>query len=802
MLEGIGTTARFMQQFIQMQFKRCCWVCRWARLSAIVVGAVPLALQAQTSQTVYDDALQSPWANWSWGSLVDFNNSTAFHSGTKSISVTITNFWVTNTWGAIYLHAPAFDTSPYTNLTFWVNGGPSGGQQLQVAAELSGVPGPSVTLAPLPANSWQQISIPLSSLGVDNRPNMDGFWVQETIGTPLPTFYLDDITLAAGANAPPNTNSQVTVAINVSSNRHAISPLIYSVAFATPAQLLDLNAPLNRSGGNTTTRYNWLLNTANHANDWYFETFPDNPNAPAGSADQFVSDSKNGGAQPMLTIPMIGWLPSQRAQLASYSIGKYGPQTGHDPYAADAGNGIGTNASNHTSWLITTNSPFDANIHTNSTFQRFFLQHLTNTWGLSTNGGVRYYLMDNEHALWNSTHRDVHPIGTTMTEIRDDMLDYMSMVKAVDPSALVCGPEEWGWPGYLYSGFDWQWAGANNNYNAAAFPDRATNGGWDYIPWLLDQFRQRATNGNLRLFDYLTVHIYPQGDSQGHYEYGNDTSTATQLLRNRSTRQLWDPNYFDPSWIQNTIKLIPRIKGWVTTYYPGTKTGITEYNWGAEDHINGATAQADIFGIFGREGLDLATRWTTPANTSPTYKAMKMYRNYDGNKSTFGDTSVSAAVPNPDNVSAFAAVRSSDGALTAMVINKQLTNSTPVLLNFTNFLPANTAQVWQLTSANTITRLSDLAFTGNSFTNTVPPQSITLFVLPTGGAPRLRAGTVSGTTFDFWLDGVAGQRYALLATSNFVNWMPVQTNLLSASSLHLNLPTTNQYRLFRAEWIP
>ena len=57
---------------------------------------------------------------------------------------------------------------------------------------------------------------------------------------------------------------------------------------------------------------------------------------------------------------------------------------------------------------------------------------------------------------------------------------------------------------------------------------------------------------------------------------------------------------------------------------------------------------------------------------------MQMYRNYDGAKSAFGDTSVSASVPNPDNVSAFAAVRSSDGALTVMAINKYLTGSTPV----------------------------------------------------------------------------------------------------------------------------
>ena len=51
----------------------------------------------------------------------------------------------------------------------------------------------------------------------------------------------------------------------------------------------------------------------------------------------------------------------------------------------------------------------------------------------------------------------------------------------------------------------------------------------------------------------------------------------------------------------------------------------------------------------------MGARWTTPASSTPTYKAMKMYRNYDGNRSTFGDTSVAASVPNPDNVAAFAA---------------------------------------------------------------------------------------------------------------------------------------------------
>ena len=50
---------------------------------------------------------------------------------------------------------------------------------------------------------------------------------------------------------------------------------------------------------------------------------------------------------------------------------------------------------------------------------------------------------------------------------------------------------------------------------------------------------------------------------------------------------------------------------------------------------------------------------------------MKMYRNYDGNRSTFGDTSVRATRHRqPDNLSVFAAERTADGALTVMVIAK------------------------------------------------------------------------------------------------------------------------------------
>ena len=530
----------------------------------------------------------------------------------------------------------------------------------------------------------------------------------------------------------------ITIAVDVSANRHPINPNIYGVAHATTAELNDLNSPLNRNGGNNTTRYNWQLNADNRGNDWYYESIADGSATAGERGDTFVANSRAANAQAMLTIPTIEWVAkvgANRSKLAGFSIAKYGAQTGNDwQWFADAGNGVRTNGQ-----YVTGNDPNDANVPSNSTFQQGWVQHLVGRWGTNMNGGLRYYILDNEPSIWQGTHRDVRPTGPTMDEIRSKMLDYGAKIKAVDPSALVVGPEEWGWSGYFYSGYDQQYGAA---HGWGSLPDRNNHGGADYLPWLLDALRQNNTATGVRLLDVFTVHYYPQGG-----EFSDDVSSAMQLRRNRSTRSLWDPGYVDETWINDKVQLIPRLTDWVNNYYPGTLTGITEYNWGAESHINGATAQADIYGIFGREGLGMAARWATPASSTPTYKAMKLYRNYDGSRSTFGETSVSATAPNPDAVAAFAAQRSSDGALTVMVIAKSLSGSTPATIALANFAHSGAAQAWQLTAANAITRLSDVSVSGSSFAVTLPPQSITLFVVgAASGAPsaptnfRIRPG--------------------------------------------------------------
>ena len=534
-------------------------------------------------------------------------------------------------------------------------------------------------------------------------------------------------------------NPSTYVAVDAQANRHAINPDIYGLAFAATSDLVALNAPLNRSGGNAETSYNWQLNSDNRGADWYFESIADPVSTPGYRHDQFIQTTRaaNIGAQALLTVPMIdyiGNLGPGRSTLWSLSIAKYGPQTGWDQYNPDAGNGISTAAGNN---------PADASTPNSQAIQQAWVQHMIATWGLASAGGLQYYLMDNEPSIWFSSHRDVAPTGATYSQIYNDYLSYAGAVRALDPTATIVGPEEWGWLALFYSGFDQQnGTGPGSDY--------ATHNNTYYYPWLLQQLASYQQATGQQLLNVLSVHYYPQDGS-----FSDDDSLAQQLIRNQSTRSLWDPKYVDKSWIATVgidggiVDLIPNLKSWVKQYYPSLKLAVTEYNWGDEPNLNGATTQADVLGIFGRQSLDMATRWTVPVNPSPTYLAMQIYRNYDGNNSTFGNTSVYAGVADPDYLSSFAAVRSSDHALTVMVVNKQQ-GSTPVSISLANFATTGTAQAWQIASAtqSSITSLGNVAIANNSIITTLPSQSITLFVIPAGhvtsvpSAPTGLAATV------------------------------------------------------------
>lgn len=709
-------------------------------LSALVVSiGLSAPAQAATDRVIYGDALGSGVQNWSWDTTVNAANGSPVQAGSASIAVTYDA-----AWAGLYLHLDsAQSTAGYDRIRFYVRGGSTTAQLRFVVDEVQA--GAAISAAP---GSWTLVERSLGSLGAP--ATIQELQWQDTTGNTQPTFYIDSITLVASTGTPTATplptptqppSSGPTLSVNVTADRAPISRWIYGINYPDEGFAEELALPVARWGGNATTRYNWQLDVYNTGSDWYYENIPNavaNVAAlPNGSAaDRFVMANKAAGSDTLMTVPLIGWVAKRRVDNHPYDCGfqvsRYGAQQSTDSWDTNCGNGVWSNGTN-----VAGNNPTDTSVAVTPAFVRDWVLHLKNTFGAANTGGVRFYNLDNEPMLWNSTHRDIHPNPATYDEITNLGIDYAAAVKEADPAARTLGPVLWGWCAYFYS--------ARDNCGQGT-QDYSSHGNTYFVPWYLSQMRAYEQAHGTRLLDFLDLHYYPQASGVSLSEAGN---AATQALRLRSTRSLWDPTYVDESWIASmgldggVVKLIPRMQAWVDTYYPGTDLAITEYNWGGLESMNGALAQADVLGIFGREGLDLATLWAPPDPTDPGAFAFRMYLNYDGAGSTFGETRVRATSTDQGQLSIYAAQRASDQAVTVMVINKT-TGSLSTTLNLTGFSAAAAARVFRYSSADLahIVRQSDLTVTTSGVAFSVPANSITLIELLPGTplvlTPRVR----------------------------------------------------------------
>lgn len=691
-------------------------------------GATPVvspgihAAALTNTVSVYGDSLAAGYQNWSWSTAVNFTGSSPVQAGTRSMQV---NF--NSAWAGLYLHTDAgIDSTRVDTLRLWIHGGTLGNQTMRVVLEVNGALSDKSFTFKAVANTWTLVEVPTLTLGASGM--ITGLAVQDTLGKAQPAFFLDEVLFyMKGAVQPP---ADFVLNVDAALGRKPISPNIYGISFAGEVLAKDLKLPVRRWGGNRTSRYNYKVDADATGNDWYFEGYPvanANPGIlPKGNAvDLFVQQDRRTGTASLITVPMIGYITRDRTVRCGFSVAKYGPQQAVDPWRPDCGNGVKPDGS-----FITGNSPLDTSSGSNSTFMQGWINHLVQTFGNANAGGVKYYNLDNEPNLWNSTHRDVHPQPTGYDELLSKTVDYGSKIKAADPGAQLLGPAEWGWTNYFYSAKD---AAAGGDWWNTR-PDRKAHGDMELVAWYLQKLKAYETTNGKRLLDYLDLHYYPQSGV-----YNSDTTAATRAKRLRSTRSLWDPTYTDESWIADKVNLIPRMKQWVNTYYPGTRLAVGEYNFGAPDHINGAVTQADVLGIFAREGMDMAVLWGTtflnqgeagydPDHTPITY-AMRMYRNYDGLGGAFGDTYVQSSSPDQNKVSVYAAERASDKAVTVMLVNKQETAQNIVLQ--TKNVAATTAKGFQYTATapKSIVVLPNLTLSAGKVSASLPASSITLLVI-------------------------------------------------------------------------
>ena len=505
----------------------------------------------------------------------------------------------------------------------------------------------------------------------------------------------------------------VSYVLDCAAGGQAISPLIFGVGGEEPGAG-ELGASARRWGGNPTTRYNWELNTVNLTKDWFFK----NTAGRKGDYRLFLDENRQQGLSTTLTVPMLGWVAKDDTSYA-FPVSAFGAQQATAPDAADVGNGVGSDGQ-----LITPGPPTLTSVAATPEWVAKWVATIRSE-DAGRARSVESFILDNEPMLWNVTHRDVHPDPATYDELLEKTIAYASAIRRADPDAKIAGPAEWGWQSYHYSAKD---------VEAGLFrrPDRRAHGDEPLLAWYMRKIKEQEQKSGTRLLDILDVHYYPMADGIG-IGPGGKTDPATSALRIRSTRGLWDPTYKDESWIGERTRVIPMLREWIAASHPGLRLSIGEWNFGAEGHMSGALAIAEVLGHFALEGVYSAYYWTIPAAKSPAFWAFRAFRNYDGSGARFLDYTV--------GVTGSATLASLFGSRDAD--RKHLV---AVLLNESALTPLNAAIRTAGCAAPSPVRAFTYAGGGNGFTPlavssadettkvSVQPYSIT--VVDFGGAAR------------------------------------------------------------------
>src|SRR5580692_2860354 len=520
---------------------------------------------------------------------------------------------------------------------------------------------------------------------------------------------------AVAAARPSIAQTTPVLTVDAAGNPHPINPDVYGIAnYGLDAGFAkEIQVPNIRWGGDGTTRYNWEVDSSNSGFDWYFMGGNGEANpVPGASADLMINTYKPAAA--LITIPIIPYVNSTAAWTCSFPTSIYGAQQSTNPYVhpngEDCGNSLTTAGAQ-----LTDNDILANHIANSVSLQQGWIQHLVSTFGTAANGGVPYYQLDNEPGGWSNTHRDVEPVQPDYDTIISLGQQYASTIKQADPSAKVFGPVDFTLGGWIGTP-----AKQNNLYAGQYY---------------LQQMAAYDAAHNQRILDYFDEHYYGGG--------------STDALELADTRSLWDPTYNSGTWVEQfffdgPMNLLPRFRSWIQTYYPGTKLSISEYSFamGTNPLVDMLT-ETDVLGIYGVQGLDFANMWNVPKPTDPLAYSFRIFRNFDGNGGQFGDTSVNSTSTDQGQLSVYGALRSADGALTVVAINKT-TSAIQTSLSLANFNSNSSAAVYTYSNANLaqIVAGAPVSVASNSVSYNFPAYSATVFVF-TPASATLAASTTS-----------------------------------------------------------
>jgi hypothetical protein len=502
------------------------------------------------------------------------------------------------------------------------------------------------------------------------------------------------------------TSSGVRFAVNSAASRHPISPYIYGVnQFDWGGRTRHLK--LGRLGGNRFTAFNWENNASNAGSDYNHQNddLLGGGDKPGEAVREPVEQAQKAGASMIVTVPIAGYVAADKERdgdvnkTPDYLHKRFlesKPAKGA-PYA------------------------YPPDRKDRLVYQDEFVAWLEGAFPNARRDPERtiFYSLDNEPDLWTQTHPRIRPQGkVTYAELMERTVAFATGIKNAAPQALVFGPASYGWTGF-------------NTLQDAADSRRR-----NFLDFYLDSMREAEARAGHRLLDVLDLHWYPEARGGGVRVVEDNNKEEVVAARVQAPRSLWDASYVETSWISQdagagAIRLIPRMKEKIAAHYPGTRLAITEYNFGGGGHISGALAQADVLGIFGREGLFAAAMWEMPGGTKFLDAAFAAFTNYDGQGGRFGQTSIEANTSDDAASSVYASVdEGRDDRMVLVVINKTA-QPLPAELKVSHPAELTRAQSWQISAASPSLQKGPepKANGGNTFALTLPPTSVVTIVL-------------------------------------------------------------------------
>ena len=478
--------------------------------------------------------------------------------------------------------------------------------------------------------------------------------------------------------------------------RHRISPFIYGVNFGemdgTPrgtapwyGAVLPRGITLSRFGGNRLSAFNWVTGFSNVGSDggWTNDRYLASPGngawdygtAPGAAVSGRMDAARRRGRALLLTVPMIGYVaadgtgtpldtsmgarPARLAEHFKLSVPRKGAAftvpTGGEP--------------------VVYQDEFAA-------YVRDRIRRIPDT-----RRSPVFFGLDNEPDLWRSTHPEIVSDVWSYADFSDRSIAYAAAIKDVMPDAKVFGPSVATYTGMV----------AGDRYRNG-WTDDPVYGRQNFLSVYLDRLSAADHARGRRLLDVLDVHFYPDvGTVRG--KIGNDHAAQDSSMiaaRLQAPRTLWDSTYVEDSWVSGVaggaIRLLPWLRDLVRAHYPGTQLAITEYYYGRGGDISGGLAQADVLGIFGREGVFAAALWPNASVGAPPYggdgakayayvlAAFRLFLDYDGHGTGFGPVGVRATASDPGRASVYASI-SASGRLTVIAINKDQGHEQSVALN-------------------------------------------------------------------------------------------------------------------------